>query len=106
MKKRLVTLKEIPPVLHLIHDNAAVSNRPGCGYWGKHFQMLWLNVFVSKHEKYYIIFCLFFRTQDFSGQGGTEPVTLTFVLDIISKVGCAFSIGALCLTLLIFILSS
>ena len=51
--------------------------------------------------------CLFgFFTQDFSGQGGSEPGTLIFVLDVISKVGCALSIGALGLTLLIFILSS
>ncbi|XP_072030117.1 adhesion G-protein coupled receptor G4-like [Amphiura filiformis] len=40
---------------------------------------------------------------DFSGQHGSEPGTFNFVLDIISKVGCAFSIFGLFLTLMIFL---
>ncbi|XP_072032041.1 adhesion G-protein coupled receptor G2-like isoform X1 [Amphiura filiformis] len=42
---------------------------------------------------------------DFSGHHarGSEPGTLNFTLDIISKVGCAFSIVGLCLTLMIFL---
>ncbi|XP_072030118.1 adhesion G-protein coupled receptor G2-like [Amphiura filiformis] len=42
---------------------------------------------------------------DFSGQQGqdSEPGTLNFTLEIISKVGCAFSIVGLCLTLMTFL---